>query len=412
MYFFYYLPIGINTRVRRLPVLTSAYAAICVAVFILLKYLPDVLSYDLYNLIYVPEGGGPVSAMASAFLHLGYAHLIGNLIYLTFFGRYVEDRMGPVLFAVVFLTSAGLGSYFQGLFNTRVFDDPYTGIIGASGAISGLLGAFTVRFVRSKLRVAYWVFFPLQAYTRAGRAEIPCILAIAFWFVLQMARGVAQLDGATAHVAYVAHLTGFVWGGLLAVAFGQYREGSIESMLEKGHHYMRKSEPYAAQGAYITYLTQRSDDARAYASLARAMVLSGNTEGASKNYRRACEMLIDQGQRGETEAIYVEALRGDAQFTLSSEYHLDLAFGLERNLKPKVAVRAYENFGRDYPLHSEAAFALLRAAGLYRHTLSDPDKAALYYRRIADAYPEDQWVDFAVEQLRLIDCQRAAGDAA
>jgi membrane associated rhomboid family serine protease len=89
MYFFYYLPIGINTRRRRFPVMTAAYTAICIAVFILLKYLPHVLTYDLYNLVYVPEGGGPVSAMASAFLHVGYAHLIGNLVYLTFFGRYV-----------------------------------------------------------------------------------------------------------------------------------------------------------------------------------------------------------------------------------------------------------------------------------------------------------------------------------
>ena len=117
-------------------------------------------------------------------------------------------------------------------------------------------------------------------------------------------------------------------------------------------------------------------------------------------------MLIDNGLRGETESVFVEALRGDERFTLSSEYHLNLAFGLERNLKPEAAVRAYENFGHDYPLHNEAAFALLRAAGLYRHTLSNIHKAEFFYRRIVEAYPEDQWVDFALEQIREIDCQR------
>ncbi|MFQ5511301.1 MAG: rhomboid family intramembrane serine protease [Candidatus Krumholzibacteriia bacterium] len=409
MYFFYYLPIGISAQIRRFPVMTSVYAAICVVVFASFRYFPGLVPFDLYNLIYVPQGGGVVDSMASAFLHLGYAHLVGNLLYLTFFGRYVEDRMGPVLFTVVFLTSAAIGNYWQGAFNTRFFGDPYTGIIGASGAISGLLGAFTVRFIRSKLVVAYWVFFPLQAYTRAGRAEIPSVLAIGLWFIMQTARGLAQLDGTPAQVAYVSHVAGFAWGGLVAAAFGQYREGSIEAFLERGHRYLRDGKPYAAQGAYISYLTHQPHDAQAYASLARAMILTGTREGASKNYRRACELLIDQGQRGETESVYVEALRGDERFTLSSEYHLNLAFGLERNLKPQVAVKAYENFGRDYPLHNEAAFALLRAAGLYRHTLANVRRARMFYRKIVDAYPEDRWVDFAREQVRQIESRGGSG---
>jgi tetratricopeptide (TPR) repeat protein len=243
---------------------------------------------------------------------------------------------------------------------------------------------------------------PLQAFTRGGVLEIPAVFAIALWFILQVVRGVVQTETASAQVAYVNHIAGFLWGAALAFAFGQHREGKIESLLKKGQSYMEKGEPYAAQGAFIRYLTYRPEDGRGYASLARAMLLSGNHHGAAKNYRQACEILLDQLQRGEAEALFQEALRGSPGFALSCDHHLSLAFGLERNLKPQLAVSAYENFANRYPQHSEASFALLRAAGLHWNTFADPARADGLYRHMADSYPNDQWVEFAREQIRVL----------
>ncbi|MDH3214906.1 MAG: rhomboid family intramembrane serine protease [Candidatus Krumholzibacteria bacterium] len=402
MYFFYYVPVGINAELRRFPAMTAAYTLICVAVFVLVRYLPRLVDVDFDRLIYVPAEPELVTAVGAAFLHYGYLHLLGNVIYLVLFGRYVEDRMGPALFAVVFLSSAAIGNYLQGVFNIQILDDSTLGIIGASGAVSGLLGAFSVRFVRSKLRIAYWAFMPLQAYTRAGTAEVPAVLAIALWFVLQIVRGLVQTGGGEAQVAHVTHIGGFLWGFLLAIIFGQYGQGKIESLLRRGHRYLQKGEPYAAQGAFIRYLTYCPQDGRVYASLARAMVFSGNEQGAQKSYRKACEMLLDQQQRGECESLFQEALRGYSGFVLGSDHHLNLAFGLERNLKPELAVSAYENFEERYPLHAEAPFALLRAAGLYLHMFSNPVKAGHCYQRLIEKYPDDQWFDFAREQIRQL----------
>ena len=315
--------------------------------------------------------------------------------------------MGPSLFTIVFLSSAGIGNYFQGLFNTHVLDEPYMGIIGASGAVSGLLGAFTVRFFSSKLKIAYWVFMPLQAYTRGGRAEMPALIAVVLWFLMQMVRGLVQMGGADTQVAYVNHLSGFFWGMLLAFVSGQFGKGRIESYLRRGNKHMTGGQPYAAQGSFIRYLTHHPDDAAAYASLARAMVLSGNREGAIKNYRKSCELFIEQQERGEAEAVFREALRGYDDFTLLPAAHLDLAFGLERDLKPDLAVAAYENFERRYPIHKEAPFALLRAAGLHRQTFSNPTRAELCYQKLVDKYPDDPWVDFAREQIRVLSLQNA-----
>ncbi len=167
MYFFYYFPLGINAKLERFPVITTAYSVIMTAVFVIVAYFPNLAMFDFYNMIYVPQDAHLLTAIASAFLHFGILHLLGNLIYIVLLGRFVEDRLGAVWFTLLFLSSAAVGNYLQGVFNTHVLHDPAMGIIGASGAVSGILGAFSVRFIRSKLRVAYWTFMPLQAFTRA-----------------------------------------------------------------------------------------------------------------------------------------------------------------------------------------------------------------------------------------------------
>jgi outer membrane protein assembly factor BamD (BamD/ComL family) len=87
---------------------------------------------------------------------------------------------------------------------------------------------------------------------------------------------------------------------------------------------------------------------------------------------------------------------------LSAPLQLDLAFGLERDLKPELALQAYNNFKLHYPEHSEAPFALLRAANLYWNTVSDLEMANNCYQQLVDRYPDDAWVDFAREQMRVL----------
>ena len=407
VYFFYYLPVGIDAKLRRLPVSTWAYAALCVLVFILHRYFSTRVPFQFERLAYFPGDGTLTTAVTAAFLHTGYFHIIGNLVFLILFGRYVEDRMGGVLFTTIFVGCAGLGNVVQGIFNTVVLHQPYLGIVGASGAVSGLLGAFMVRFLTNKLQVAYWVFMPLQAYTRGGKTEIPVVFALALWFLMELTRGLVQASGFGSQVAYIAHVSGFLIGVTIALASGQYTEGRVEGLLRRAADRMRKGEAYAAQGDYLEYLVHRPGDADAHAGLARAMIMTGNRSGARDNYRRACEMLIDAKRRGESETLYQEAVRGIEDFTLGAEHQLGLAFGLERDLKPNLAVHAYESFATAYPRHAESAFALLRAAGIQLHTFSDSQAADRLYQRLLENYPNDAWADFTREQRRKLAIQRA-----
>jgi membrane associated rhomboid family serine protease len=405
VYFFYYIPIGIDAQLRRIPVITYLYAGFCVFVFAVERYGAGVLPFEFRRLAYFPDIGTLVTAITATFLHLGYVHIIGNLLYLLLFGRYVEDRFGGVLFSTVFLGCGALGNIAQGWFNTVVLHDPYVGIIGASGAVSGMLGAFTVRFITHKIRVAYWVFMPLQAYTRAGNAEIPAIFALASWFVLQLVQGLLQAGGFGADVAYVAHLSGFILGAAAAVASGQFREGRIEALVRRAAAYVKKGEAYAAQGDFLEYLAHRPRDVAARAGLARAMAMTGDRAGAREHYRIACESLMDAKRRGEAQALYQEAIRGIDDFALGADEQLAMAFSLERDLKPQLALHAYEMFAAKYPAHPETPLAILRAAGIHANVFSDPNAADALYGRFLAGFPGDTWADFAREQRRRLACQ-------
>lgn len=406
MYFFYYLPVGLDRKLQRFPSITYLSSIVLVGVFLTVRYGAVRLGFDPFRFVYSPAEGGLVIAVASAFVHFGYVHLIGNVAYVLFFGRYVEDGLGSFRFALVFLSAAAVGNYLQGSFNTMALGDPTIGIVGASGAVSGLMGVFAVRFLRARIDVAYWVFLPLQAYARGGKASVPALIAIVLWFGLQLLMGLLQVEGAATQVAYVTHIAGFLWGIVLALGFGQYGTGRVEALLRDANRYLKRGEPYAAQGSYIRYLSNRPEDARVYASLARSLVMTRSREAADKNYRRAVELLIGVGERGEAEKVFCEALRNNGGFSLDPQCHLDLAFGLERDLKPDLALRAYENFVLCHPDHKEAPFTLLRAATICLGALDAEDRADRYYRRLIRDYPDDIWVDFAREQVRNLERTR------
>jgi len=402
MYFFYYMPVGVDAETRRFPVLTVFFASVCAMVFVLCRYFPHALPLDLGNLVYYPGFSGPLAPLTAAFVHFGYLHIVGNLLYLLLFGWYLEDRLGPVRYALLFLGAAVVGNLTQGWYNLHVLHLPPTGIIGASGAVSGVLGGFLVRLYVTRVKVAYWVFMPLQGYTRGGRVDIPVIFALALWVILQVSRGLVQLGGAGPNVAYLTHVTGFAFGiGLMAV-LGSWRAGREEAYRIRAQRCLRRGDTWGAQEQLSHYVALRPDDGSAHAELARVQVQTEDQIGAQASYLVACEKLLRANQRGESEDVYQEAVRGFPAFSLSAEPQLDLAFGLERNLKPEAALHAYEAFCRRFPDHEEAPFALLRAANIYARTLEDADRARSCYERLVECYPDDAWVDFAREQTRLL----------
>ena len=165
------------------------------------------------QLVEVPQAPGPspihLTLLSAMFMHGGWAHLGGNLLYLWIFGDNVEHRFGHLRFLVFYLASGLAASFAQ------IAMDPHSIIpnLGASGAISGVLGAYLVLFPRNTVMAVF--FFRIIA--------IPAVFVLGLWGVTQFFAGMGSLGntGATGGVAYAAHVGGFV-AGLIAGLFARF----------------------------------------------------------------------------------------------------------------------------------------------------------------------------------------------
>jgi membrane associated rhomboid family serine protease len=138
------------------------------------------------------------------FLHGGWFHLIGNMWYLWIFGDNIEDRLGHGRFLIFFLVCGLVGNAVHYLFNVS----SQLPTIGASGAVAGVLGAYLISYPGARILVLFPLFFLIQFI------ELPALIVLGFWFVLQFLNGAASIVMAsdTGGVAWLAHVGGFVSG--------------------------------------------------------------------------------------------------------------------------------------------------------------------------------------------------------
>jgi membrane associated rhomboid family serine protease len=146
----------------------------------------------------------------SQFLHAGWMHIIWNMLYLWIFGDNVEDHLGHVLYLIFYLATGAAAAIMQVLFN------PFSGIpmVGASGAIAGVMGAYFVLYPQSRVLTVIFVLFFFDV------VEIPAVFFLGFWFLMQLLSGVGSLGVANAAgggTAFWAHVGGFVAGVLIGL---------------------------------------------------------------------------------------------------------------------------------------------------------------------------------------------------
>lgn len=160
-----------------------------------------------YQYGFVPSDPQPYSYVTAMFLHADVMHLLGNMLYLWITGDNVEDSMGHVLFFFFFLASGVAAIIVHGQSVTgEAMNIP---CIGASGAVSGVLGAYVVLFPNSRIKFFYWWFLFW------GTVAIPALYAIGGWFLIQLLFA-GQTGSEGAGVAYWAHIGGFIFGAGLA----------------------------------------------------------------------------------------------------------------------------------------------------------------------------------------------------
>jgi membrane associated rhomboid family serine protease len=223
------IPLRDANPTRRTPVVTPALIALNTVVFgyelvvvarggeAALNSLFDAWGAVPADVVAAIGSGNLVSEpvlniFTSMFLHAGWLHLLGNLLFLWIFGANVEDRVGRVRFLLIYL-AGGVAAVAAQILSDPTSREP---MIGASGAIAAVLGAYLVLFPRARIQSLVFLGFFYQLIA------VPAVIVLGFWFLLQVVDGIGSLGattGASGGVAFFAHIGGFVAGVLLALPY-------------------------------------------------------------------------------------------------------------------------------------------------------------------------------------------------
>lgn len=200
------------------PLVTWGVMATCIIIFVSMQLMPDQLSYRLINLYgmvpirytnpyYGLPFDGYLSFLTSLFLHGNWQHLIMNMWFLWIFGDNVEDRMGRLPFLMFYLACGLLATFLQWFFDPNLAIP----VVGASGAIAGVLAAYF--FLYPLERVVVWIpilFLPIVVH-------VPAIAFLGLWVLIQLHSATTAMifGGVAVDVAWWAHLGGFIAGSVL-----------------------------------------------------------------------------------------------------------------------------------------------------------------------------------------------------
>lgn len=196
------------------PVVTTLLIVACAFVF-LHELTLDEYTRDYFITRYgvVPARFHPVTLVTSMFLHGGWSHIVGNMLFLWAFGKSLEDAMGHTKFLGFYLIcgiAAGI---------THVFFNYSSAMptVGASGAIAGVMGAYLIKFPRARIHTLVFVLFFLTT------VDIPAAFILLYWFVAQLLSGygsIAHTHVTDTGVAWFAHIGGFITGMILVQVMG------------------------------------------------------------------------------------------------------------------------------------------------------------------------------------------------
>jgi membrane associated rhomboid family serine protease len=208
---------------RTTPVVTISLVVLNALIFLYELTLGDQVNEFMFSFGLVPAYFSWLNVVTSMFLHGGFLHAAGNMLYLWIFGDNVEDRMGHGRFLAFYL----LCGIAAALAQTITVPNSTVPMVGASGAIAGVMGAYFVLYPHSRIVTLVTLLFFWQIM------EVPAVLFLGIWFLMQFLSGVGSIASATAGepaggIAFWAHVAGFAAGVLGVMVFRRPERQRVE----------------------------------------------------------------------------------------------------------------------------------------------------------------------------------------
>jgi membrane associated rhomboid family serine protease len=207
---------------RTTPYVTVTLIALNALVFVYEFSLGDEVNEFIIAFGLIPAAFSWVTVLTSMFLHGGFLHVAGNMLYLWIFGDNVEDRFGHGRFLVFYLLCGTVAALAQ----TIMSPDSVIPMVGASGAIAGVMGAYFVMYPKSRIVTLIPIFIFIQL------VEVPAVVFLGLWFLLQFLSGVGSSvspeSGISGGIAFWAHVAGFAAGTIAVFAFRRPERQRVE----------------------------------------------------------------------------------------------------------------------------------------------------------------------------------------
>ncbi len=411
------IPLRTNSPIRRTP--TANYALIAANVLIFL------MTYDLTPPRRdVPPGAVPVRTgplreslspyrllldganpemyqlFTYQFLHDGWMHLLGNLLFLWVFGNSVNAKMGQVPYVLFYLSCGAMAGSVYLSFNDAT-------MLGASGSIAGVTSGFLVMFPRSRTSFFYWFFV-------IGYFELPSMILIVAKIIVYD-NLIAPMFSGGAGVAYSAHISGYLAGGVVGMVLLWIRavpRDQFDLMALWKRAYQRRAfaqaigqDPKAQARAQYGRVarTGRTDDAP---DGEPAAGLSDTQLDEVAEIRRQITDAFEANNLDAAVRGYLKLVELDASLVLPRQHQLDVANHLVAQQQHTQAAEAYEKYLAHYTTAEHAEQVRLMLGVIYAKYLSDYERAEAHLRRCRDALSDprqldqcDEWLTVAARHL-------------
>ncbi|MEM0984443.1 MAG: rhomboid family intramembrane serine protease [Planctomycetota bacterium] len=374
-----FIPLGTDRSLRRTPVVTRTLIVLLIVAYGLQLAAGGTDSGEAVRHFILARGTGLWTFVTYAFLHadggLGdILHIVGNIVILWVFGPSVEDRFGRVGFSVFYV----VGAVAAGVLHTVLQPNP---VIGASGAISAVTGAYLVLFPLTRIRT-------LIILVIVGVYMVPS------WFFigLAIAKDLIGLGVGAGNVAVGAHLGGYAFGGglsLILLGSGLLKREQYD-LFNLARHQKRKQDFRAASRVSQRKINRVMQDNARRAS-------RGDSEGGlsveskhAAEARAAVSSAVSDGRLDDAAELYGDLLeKHPLSATLSRDAQYRLAAHLISSEKNAEAAGAFARFLDAYPTDRDAPEIRLLLGRIYAHALDDPRRAAPLFKAAAAQLADD-----------------------
>lgn len=338
----------------------------------------------LENYAFEPGRPRAIAILTSMFLHSGWLHLIGNMWFLWLAGFILEDRWGRVIYPIFYLL-AGIAAT---LFHVMIYPSSLAPMLGASGAIAALMGAFLVRFPKLKIEMLWFMLFFRYRFKIAAYWLLP------IWLFMEVSDGV--LSGQASGVAHWAHVGGFIFGvvGALVIARTGWEHKanavieekigwSVDPAVLQGTELMEAGKLDEGISVLTNYVAAKPDSLEAHTALRQLYWRKNDVPAHLEATIRLCQLHL-KTQDADAAWQDFEEYKNAGGNCMPAGTWLELCRMAEARQDFDRAVTEYEGLAKAYPTERQSILALLAAGRLalkQLHRLSD----ALRYYQTANA---------------------------